>query len=102
VERDLGGRCREGEDEVDEVAPRVPGPFRTGAWRATCRSIGGPPSGAGKSFVACALGNQAGRQGHSVRHQRFSRLLDDLAMARAAGPLVVRARQACRSTRTVI
>ncbi len=43
------------------------------------------PSGAGKSFVACALGNQAARQGHSVRYQRLSRLLDELAMARAEG-----------------
>jgi DNA replication protein DnaC len=34
------------------------------------------PTGAGKSFVACALGNQAARDGHSVRYQRLSRLLD--------------------------
>jgi DNA replication protein DnaC len=43
------------------------------------------PTGAGKSFVACALGNQAAREGHSVRYQRLSRLLDELAMARAEG-----------------
>jgi DNA replication protein DnaC len=43
------------------------------------------PTGAGKSFVACALGNQAARDGHSVRYQRLSRLLDELAMARAEG-----------------
>jgi len=43
------------------------------------------PTGAGKSFIACALGNQAARQGHSVRYQRLSRLLDELAMARAEG-----------------
>ena len=43
------------------------------------------PTGAGKSFVACALGNQAARDGHSVRYQRLSRLLDELAMGRAEG-----------------
>jgi DNA replication protein DnaC len=43
------------------------------------------PTGAGKSFVACALGNQAAREGYSVRYQRLSRLLDELAMARAEG-----------------
>src|ERR1700739_1165988 len=42
-------------------------------------------TGAGKSFVACALGNQAAREGHSVRYQRLSRLLDELAMQRAEG-----------------
>lgn len=58
----------------------------TGRWLAEHNNVlllG--PSGAGKSFVACALGNQAARQGHSVRYQRLSRLLDDLAMARAEG-----------------
>jgi DNA replication protein DnaC len=43
------------------------------------------PTGAGKSFVACALGNQAARDGYSVRYQRLSRLLDELAMGRAEG-----------------
>jgi DNA replication protein DnaC len=42
-------------------------------------------TGVGKSFVSCALGNQAARNGVSVRYQRLSRLLDDLAMARAEG-----------------
>jgi DNA replication protein DnaC len=43
------------------------------------------PTGSGKSFIACALGNQAAREGHSVRYQRLARLLDGLAMARAEG-----------------
>jgi DNA replication protein DnaC len=43
------------------------------------------PTGSGKSFIACALGNQAARDGHSVRYQRLSRLLDELAMGRAEG-----------------
>jgi DNA replication protein DnaC len=42
-------------------------------------------TGLGKSFIACALGNQAARGGLSVRYQRLPRLLDDLAMARAEG-----------------
>ena len=43
------------------------------------------PTGTGKSFVACALGNQAARAGFSVRYQRLTRLLDDLALARVDG-----------------
>ena len=43
------------------------------------------PTGTGKSFVACALGNQAARDGFSVRYQRLTRLLDDLALARVDG-----------------
>ena len=43
------------------------------------------PTGVGKSFISCALGNQAARGGVSVRTRRLSRLLDDLAMARADG-----------------
>jgi DNA replication protein DnaC len=44
-------------------------------------------TGTGKSFLACALGNQAARDGHSVRYQRLSRLLDELAIARVEGRL---------------
>jgi DNA replication protein DnaC len=43
------------------------------------------PTGTGKSFLACALGNQAARDGFSVRYQRLSRLLDELALARVDG-----------------
>ena len=39
------------------------------------------PTGTGKSFVACALGNQAARDGFSVRYQRLTRLLDEVALA---------------------
>jgi DNA replication protein DnaC len=42
-------------------------------------------TGVGKSFIACALGNQAARGGVAVRYQRLSRLLDELAIARAEG-----------------
>ncbi len=43
------------------------------------------PTGAGKSYLACALGHAACRAQLSVRYFRLSRLLGDLAMARADG-----------------
>jgi DNA replication protein DnaC len=43
------------------------------------------PAGVGKTWISCALGNQAARDGTSVLYKRLSRLLDDLATARLAG-----------------
>jgi len=43
------------------------------------------PTGTGKSWIGCALGNQACRQGLSVRYERASRLLDSLRIARGDG-----------------
>jgi len=43
------------------------------------------PTGTGKSFIACALGNRAARDGFAVRYQRLTRLLDELALARVDG-----------------
>jgi len=43
------------------------------------------PTGTGKSWLACALGQQACRQGLSVRYQRLSRLLETLRVARGDG-----------------
>jgi DNA replication protein DnaC len=58
----------------------------TGEWlRLTNNILVIGPTGVGKSFIACALGNQAARGGASVRYQRLPRRLDDLAMARAEG-----------------
>jgi len=42
-------------------------------------------TGTGKSYLACALGHQACRHGFSVRYFRLSRLLGELAIARADG-----------------
>lgn len=42
-------------------------------------------TGTGKSYLACALGHSACRHGLSTRYYRFSRLLDELALARADG-----------------
>jgi DNA replication protein DnaC len=41
-------------------------------------------TGTGKTWISCALGNQAAREGFSVFYARLSRLLDDLATARLA------------------
>ena len=43
------------------------------------------PTGVGKTFLACALGNRACRLGYSVVYRRVSRLLEELALARADG-----------------
>jgi DNA replication protein DnaC len=43
------------------------------------------PTGVGKSFLACALGHKACRDGYSVVYRRAARLLDELAQARADG-----------------
>ncbi len=42
-------------------------------------------TGSGKSYLACAFGHQACRQGTSTRYYRVSRLLDELTLARADG-----------------
>ena len=66
----------------------------------TCRWIGEHrhlivtgATGTGKTWLACALGNQAAREGYSVLYTRLSRLLDDIATARlgsGAGALMRR------------
>lgn len=42
-------------------------------------------TGCGKTYLACALGNKACRQGHSVIYRRLPRLLHELEVARADG-----------------
>jgi DNA replication protein DnaC len=43
------------------------------------------PTGAGKSYLACALAQKACRDGHTALYQRLPRLLHDLAVARDDG-----------------
>jgi DNA replication protein DnaC len=43
------------------------------------------PTGVGKSYLACALGHTACRDGHVVLYQRLPRLLHDLPVARHDG-----------------
>lgn len=45
------------------------------------------PTGVGKTFLACALGHNACRKGFRVLYRRASRLIDELALARADGSL---------------
>ena len=45
------------------------------------------PTGVGKSWLACALGHNACREGFSVLYKRASRLFTDLAQARGEGRL---------------
>ncbi|MCC6774967.1 MAG: ATP-binding protein [Gemmatimonadaceae bacterium] len=59
----------------------------SGDWirqRQTLLLVG--PTGTGKTWLACALGNAACRQGHTVRYLRLPRLLsEELVLARADG-----------------
>ena len=43
------------------------------------------PTGAGKTYLACAFGSQACEQQHEVRYYRLKRLLDDLSTGRLDG-----------------
>jgi DNA replication protein DnaC len=43
------------------------------------------PTGVGKTWIACALAQQACRQGHTIRYLRAPRLFEDLQLAHADG-----------------
>jgi DNA replication protein DnaC len=43
------------------------------------------PTGAGKSYLACALGHKACREGYRVLYYRIARLFQELAIARGDG-----------------
>jgi DNA replication protein DnaC len=43
------------------------------------------PTGAGKSYLACALAQKACRDGHSVLYQRVPKLLQEVAVSRLDG-----------------
>jgi DNA replication protein DnaC len=47
-------------------------------------------TGTGKTWIACALGNQAAREGFSVLYTRLSRLLGDIATARLGSGALMR------------
>ena len=45
-------------------------------------------TGVGKTYLACALAQQACRRGYKALYRRFSRLFDELTLARAEGSYV--------------
>lgn len=58
----------------------------TGGWiEARQNLIIEGPTGVGKSWLACTLGQKACRDNHSVLYQRIPRLFADLALARGDG-----------------
>ena len=60
----------------------------TCAWiRNSQHLLIGGPTGTGKSWLACALGHKACREGFSVLYRRAPRLYADLATARGEGRL---------------
>ena len=54
------------------------------------------PTGVGKSYVACALGQLACRRGYSALYRRVPRLFEELALARADGTYAKRLSQLAR------
>jgi len=55
------------------------------------------PTGIGKSYIGCALGNKACRDGYSVLFCRASRLFDELNQARADGTLPLRLKRLAKA-----
>ena len=53
-------------------------------------------TGCGKTWLACALGRQAARQGYSVLYTRASRLLEELHVAHGDGSFTRRLAQLAR------
>lgn len=62
--------------------------------RQNCLITG--PTGVGKTYLACALAHKACREGASAHYARLSRLLDELAIARADGSYARRLRGLAR------
>ena len=55
------------------------------------------PTGIGKSYLACALGQKACRDGFVVLYRRVTRLFDELAQARADGTLPLAMRRLAKA-----
>lgn len=82
------GACLEDLDTraVRGLDPRLVTTLASCDWvRAGQSVIATGETGLGKSWIACALGNQACRQGFSVLYTRFTRLLEELRIAHGDG-----------------
>ena len=53
--------------------------------RSHLHGIATGPTGCGKTYLACALGQKACREGYRVEYQRLPRLLPDLGLAKGDG-----------------
>jgi DNA replication protein DnaC len=60
------------------------------------------PTGCGKTYLACALGHQACRDGHRTLYYHASKLFRDLQLAQADGTLARRLKQWSRITLLII
>lgn len=60
------------------------------------------PTGTGKSWIACALGHSACRQGYTVRYFRLPRLLPALAIARSDGTYSKVLTQLCKTDLVIL
>jgi len=60
------------------------------------------PTGCGKTYLACALGHQACRDGHRTLYYHAPKLFRDLQMAQADGTLARRLKQWSRITLLII
>jgi DNA replication protein DnaC len=70
----------------------------TGDWLARGQNVlVTGPTGAGKTFIACVLGNAACRQGYSALYVRVPRVLGDLALAKGDGSYPRRMNQLARA-----
>jgi DNA replication protein DnaC len=84
----LGSACIEDIDyparrELDRAVIRQLSSCRWVEEHLNCVITG--PTGVGKTFVACALAQQACRKGHRALYKRACRLFDELRLARADG-----------------
>jgi DNA replication protein DnaC len=87
----LGNACIEGIDytprrELDKAQVRQ---LASCQWVAEHQNIAiTGPTGTGKTYLACALAQQACRKGHRAIYRRATRLSDELTLARADGTYV--------------
>ena len=87
-------RLRHSQASIEDVDYRAPRRLDKALFQslATCRWVADArsllitgPCGVGKSWLACALGQKAGRDGFTVHYARVPRLFTDLALAHGDG-----------------